>query len=173
MKAFKSVEVIRSFYSMIVLALAFLAGPALAQGGFAKDIQGTWLLTSQYGEQDGKRVEPFGANPRGMMVITPEGRFSMMLMKASLPAFTSNNRVKGTPEENQAVVQGSVAYFGTYSIASEKDKAVTLRIDGSTFPNWDGQEQKRVMSVTGDEMNVTNPTAAIGGTSYVVWKRVK
>jgi hypothetical protein len=29
------------------------------------------------------------------------------------------------------------------------------------------------MAVTGDEMSVTNPTAAVGGISYVVWKRAR
>lgn len=159
------------------LAFAIVLGaPAVAlgqAGGFGKEIQGTWLLVSQYGVADGVRTDVFGTSPRGMMVLTPEGRFIMTLMRAKLPPFASNNRAKGTAEENQAVVQGSVAYFGTYAVLSDKDKTVSLRIDGSTFPNWDGQEQKRVMAVTGDEMNVTNPTAAVGGTSYVVWKRAK
>jgi hypothetical protein len=70
-------------------------------------------------------------------------------------------------------VQGSVAYFGTYSVASEKDRTVSLRIEGSTFPNWVGQEQKRVMNVDGDQMNLVNPSAAVGGTNYVVFKRAR
>jgi hypothetical protein len=158
----------------VAFALSTATGAATAQSAsYAKEVQGTWTLVSQYGEVDGKRIDTFGSNPRGMMVLTPDGRFTIVLLKSSLPAFASNNRNKGTPEENQAVVQGSVAYFGTYSILSEADKTVSLRIQGSTFPNWDGQEQKRVMTVTGDVMNLTNPSAAIGGTSYVTWKRAK
>ena len=107
------------------------------------------------------------------MILTPDGRFSIILMKPSLPKFASNNRVKGTAEENQAVVQGSLAYYGSYAVASEKGQTVNLRIEGSTFPNWDREDQKRVMTVKGDEMNVTNPTSAIGGVTYVTWKRAK
>ena len=44
---------------------------------------------------------------------------------------------------------------------------------GSRSPNWVGQEQKRVMSVTGDQLNLTNPAAAVGGTNYVVFKRAR
>ena len=50
---------------------------------------------------------------------------------------------------------------------------VSLNIEGSSFPNWDGIEQKLVMMVTGDEMKVINPAAAIGGKGYPVWKRIK
>lgn len=67
----------------------------------------------------------------------------------------------------------AVAYFGTYSVVSEQDKTVSLRIEGTTFPNWVGQEQKRVMSVTGDTMNLINPSAAVGGTNYVVFTRAE
>ena len=79
----------------------------------------------------------------------------------------------GTAEENQAVVQGSHAFYGSYAVASEKEQTVNLHIEGSTFPNSDGQDQKRVMTVKGDELMVTNPTPTIGGVAYVVWKRAK
>ena len=69
--------------------------------------------------------------------------------------------------------KGLIAYYGTYAVASEKEQTVNLHIEGSTFPNWDGQDQKRVMTVKGDELKVTNPTPTIGGVAYVVWKRAK
>jgi hypothetical protein len=107
------------------------------------------------------------------MILTPDGRFSIIIMKASLPKFASNNRVKGTPEEYQAVVEGSVAYFGTYKAVTEKENTVSMQIEGSTFPNWDGQNQARIMVVVGDEMKLTNPVAAVSGTNHLVWKRAK
>jgi hypothetical protein len=142
-------------------------------GTLAQQVQGSWILVSLYVEQDGKKIEPFGSKPRGSMILTPDGRFSIILLRASLPKFASNNRVKGTAEENQAVVQGSLAHYGRYAVASEKEHTVNLRSEGSTFPNWDGQDQKRVWTIKGDELRVTNPTATIGGVAYVVWKRAK
>ena len=50
-----------------------------------------------------------------------------------------------------------------YTVASDKEQTVNLHIEGSTFPNWDGQDQKRVWTVKGDELKVTNPTASVGG----------
>jgi hypothetical protein len=50
---------------------------------------------------------------------------------------------------------------------------MTLQIEGSTFPNWDGVAQKRLIVLKGDELTLTNPTAAVGGTGVSVWKRAK
>ena len=167
----------------VLLVVAVLSGGMLSGASdvwaqekgstLAQQIQGSWILVSIYNEQDGKKIEPFGSKPRGSLILTPEGHFSMIFMRANLPKFASNNRVKGTAEENQAVVQGSHAYYGTYAVASEKEQTVNLHIEGNTFPNSDGQDQKRVMTVTGDELRVTNPTPTIGGVAYVIWKRAK
>jgi hypothetical protein len=161
-----------------VLSGGMLSGPSnvWAQekaGTLAKQVQGSWTLVSLYVEQDGKKIEPFGSKPRGYMILTPDGRFSIILMRASLPKFASNNRMKGTAEENQAIVQGSLAHYGSYAVASEKEHTVNLRNEGSTFPNWDGEDQKRVWTVKGDELSVSNPTASIGGVAYVIWKRAR
>ena len=169
--------------TMVFLLVALIAGGGLSGAAsvraqekgstFAQQLQGSWLLDSIYNEQDGKKIEPFGAPARGFMVLTPDGHFSMIFMKPSLPKFAANNRMKGTAAENQAIVQGSHAFFGTYKVASEKEHTVNLHIDGSTFPNMDGQDQQRVMIVQGDELRVTNSTTTIGGVAHVVWKRAK
>ena len=163
------------------LVASLLAGAALSgvpgvwaeEKGLAQQIQGTWALVSIYNETDGKKSDVFGTDPRGSLIFTPNGRFSLILMKATLPKFAANSRVKGTAEENQAVVQGSVALFGSYTVDSEKKDTAYLRVEGSTFPNWDGQDQKRIITFAGDDMNLVTPAAAVGGTNYAVWKRTK
>jgi hypothetical protein len=132
----------------------------------------TWTLVTVYNEQDGKRTEPFGPNPKGVFMLDRSGRFVQFFLRDGLPKFASNNRATGTPDENKAVVTGSNAYFGTYSI-SDKEPLMTLQIEGSTFPNWDGVAQKRLIVLKGDELTLTNPTAAVGGTGVSVWKRAK
>jgi len=172
-------EMARIFLIVAVLIGGALSGAtavwAQEKGStWARQIQGSWILVSIYNEQDGKKIELFGSKPRGFMALTPDGRFSMILMKESLPKFAANNRLQGTAQENQAVVQGSNAYYGTYAVASEKEHTVKLHMEASTFPNWDGQDQKRVMVVKGDELWVTNPTPSTGsGVNYIVWKRAK
>ncbi|MBI5075786.1 MAG: lipocalin-like domain-containing protein [Nitrospirae bacterium] len=139
-----------------------------------KGAQGSWVLVSIYNDQDGKKTDVFGANPRGSLMLAPDGRFSLTFLRASLPKFASNARHKGTVEENQSVVQGSVAAIGTYTVTGDKDMTLNLHIEGSTFPNWDGQDQKRLITINGDEMKMINPTPSVGGgTNYVIWKRAR
>ena len=80
------------------------------------------------------------------------GHFMLILQRATLPRFASDNGMSGTAEENKAVVQGSIAYFGTYAI-DEPRGTISLRDDGSTYPNWDGDTQERLVSISGNEVN--------------------
>jgi Lipocalin-like domain len=169
--------------AMVLLVVAGFSGGMLSGAAdvraqekgstLAQQVQGSWTLVSLYVEQDGKKMEPFGPQPRGSMILTPDGRFSIILLRASLPKFAADNRMKGTAEENQAIVQGSLAVYGTYKVVNDKEHAVQLHIEGSTFPNWDGQDWKRTWTVKGDELTGTNPNASVGGTAYTVWKRAK
>jgi hypothetical protein len=63
-------------------------------------------------------------------------------------------------------VQGSIAYFGTYSV-SETDKTCAIHIESSTFPNWIGTDQKRSFTISGDELKWTTPTVSLG--SGTLW----
>jgi hypothetical protein len=168
----------------VLLAVAVLSGGMWAgssavwakekAGTLAKQAQGSWTLVSVYIEQEGKKIEPFGSQPKGVVTITPDGRWSYILLKASLPKFAADNRMKGTVEENQAIVQGSLAAYGTYKVINEKEHTVKYHIEGSTFPNWDGQDQKRTWTIKGDELSVTNPTVTVGGgVAYLIFKRAK
>ena len=72
------------------------------------------------------------------------------------------------------MVQGSIAYFGTYLI-NEADKVITAKIEGSTFANMvGGPDQKRIItSLTADELEFTNPASTSGATLELVWRRAK
>ncbi len=135
-----------------------------------KLLVGSWALVSASAPTPD--VQPFGAND-GFAVFQPNGRFSLDLILSSLPKFASNNRAKGTADENKAIAQGSIAYFGTYSV-NDADGVVTLHIERSSFPNWNGTDQKRIItSLTSEELKYTNPEASVGGTAELAWKRVK
>ena len=79
----------------------------------------------------------------------------------------------GTPDEYKAVGQGMLVTFGKYSM-SEADKTITTDIEGSSFPNLAGGQQKRVVvSVTSEQLHYRNPTGAGGDTVELIWKRAK
>jgi hypothetical protein len=91
---------------------------------------------------------------------------------SDLPKFQSNNRIAGTADENNAIVHGSIAYFGTYVI-DEGTHEIAITIKRSTFPNFDGATQK--LSFRGDDgftFTVPNPSGG-GSTTTVVFRRAK
>jgi Lipocalin-like domain len=88
--------------------------------GLKEQIVGTWIAVSQFVDQEGKRLEPFGSDPKGMVVYDAGGRFVLLLQRVILPKFVSNNRMAGTPEENKEV---------------EADTAPQPRFNGTPPPN--------------------------------------
>ena len=160
----------------IIAALVLIAGSTSPKEGVAQSantIVGSWTLVSITNEKNGQKVLPYGPDAKGSFILDGE-RFSLMVVRPDRAKFKSNSRLTGTPEENQDTVRGSIAYFGTYSVDAKDDSLVTFHIEGSTFPNWEGAEQKRVLKVTGDEMNYTNPTISTGaGVARLIWRRVK
>ncbi len=165
-----------AFRLAMVAALAshaaiFSWSTALAQS--TSDVAGTWTLVSSVTERDGTRTDQFGSGAKGMMVLDADGHFMLTIIGPDLPKFASNNRAGGTPEENKAVVSKSIAMIGTYSVNSG-DKTLTFKVDSATFPNWNGTEQKRLLSSSNkDELKYITPTASSGGVATVTWKRAK
>src|SRR6202171_2961584 len=159
----------------VLVGIFFAADGAGAQEMKEKTVKGqifgAWAVVSVVNEADGKKTEPYGANPKGQFVFTVDGYFSTNIVRPDRPKFVSNNRTTGTPEENKAAVQGSNSSFGTYEISS--DGSITIHIIGSAFPNWDGTKQKHLSAIKGDEITWTNPTASIGGNTVITLQRAK
>jgi hypothetical protein len=155
---------------MAVFGLTLMPGGAFAQT--AKDLVGTWKPVSiVVTGPDGRRTEPFGPNPNSILTFDANGRFVLVNTRPDLPKFASNNRMQGTAEENKAIVQGTIAYFRTYTVV---DKVIIHKLEGSTWPNWAATDQKRpIISLTGDEMKLSNPAASVGGTAEATYKRIK
>ena len=157
----------------LLLLLAFCFSAADAFGQTAKELVGSWTLISVTVSRGGEKIEPFGPNPKGTMTFDSRGRFSIVVTRSDLPKFASNNREMGTAEENKGVVQGSIAYFGTYNV-NEDDHMFIVHVGGGTYPNWVGTDQKRIFVITGDELKYTNSSRSAGaGVALVVWKRAK
>src|SRR3979409_2277683 len=89
--------------AMTALGCVLTMNQAAAQ--MAKDIVGTWSLTS---------ADAFGPTPKGSIIFETNGRFSAILMRNDLAKYASNSRIQGTPAEYKGTVDGSLAYFGTY-----------------------------------------------------------
>jgi Lipocalin-like domain len=162
----------RSMLTATTMALLALpTGGAVGQT--AKDLVGTWTWVSvDLTRPDGTKHQPFGPTPKGYVIFDSNGRFAYLLSRPGRPKFAANNRDEGTPEENKATVQQTLAYSGTYEVS---DKTLIFHVEASTYPNAEGVDQKRSITVTGDELRWTNPapTVAGGGTAQTVLRRVK
>jgi hypothetical protein len=155
---------------VLFLGVALTTGEAFAQT--VKDLMGTWTLGSAVTEQGGNKTDTFGPNPKGILMVNANGRYVIAFTRADLPRVASNNRTTATPEENKAIVAGSLTHFGTLSV-NPADHTFTFKVETATFPNWNGTEQKRPFTLTGDELRYTAAGASGGGTATVVWKRAK
>jgi len=155
-----------------VAGLATFLYPTIAASQTAQDLVGTWQVVAVVNTaKDGTKSDVFGSDLKGMVILAEDGRFVWVVMRAHLPKFASGNRLQGTSDENKAIVQGSQAFFGTYSVA---DKVLTWHIEGSTWPAWSGTDEKRqIIAFSKDEMTLDNGAAAVTGSNTIVVRRVK
>lgn len=156
------------------VGLFVLAGTVAAAAQAAKDLVGSYtLVTAENVKPDGSKTPLFGATPRGYLVLDGTGRYVLAVTRGGIPKFASSNRQTGTPDENRFVVQGTIAHFGKYTVDQE-DKSIVFHIENSTFPNWEGTQQKRAFSLSGDELRYTVPVASTGaGSAELVWRRAR
>jgi Lipocalin-like domain len=152
--------------------VAMLPQGALAQKLIKDQIVGAWTIVSQVQTmKDGSTRHPAGMNPKGLNVFTADGQFVVLFMRDDLPKIAAGDRQKATGDEARAVIGGSIGYFGTYTV-DEGSKMIVYKIQGTTFPNQMGVEQRRVISLlTADELKYRNPGATTGGQIEVTFKR--
>jgi hypothetical protein len=160
--------------SLVGLALMTASATAEAKGVRKQQLVGTWTLVSTENmKADGSKVDVFGPNPRGVLIFDRGGHYSLTIVRSDLPKFAATTSDQGTAQENKAVLAGMIASFGTYSL-DEADGTLTTHVEGSSFPNLAGGEQKRIISsLTASELKYSNPATATGSKAEVVWQRTK
>ena len=166
--------------ALFAVALGCSLGASIAATQTPKTLRerlvGTWsFVIAEITTADGKRTLPFGDHPKGMLIFTADGHFSQVHVAGDLPRIASNNRLAGTPEDNKAIVHGSLALFGSYTVDEEK-KTLTFKIEGSTFPNLAGVAQTRTIDLlSDDEFRNTNPAASrdVPAIAANIYKRAK
>jgi hypothetical protein len=161
--------------AITALVLSLLSDNAIAQQKPLKEqLVGTWaLVVCEVVAPDGTKAPiVVGSNPAGQYIFTRDGHFSFQAA-AELPKFASGEYGKTTPEENKAVAEGSIAYYGTYT-ANDTERTVTLHIVRSSFPNQNGSDGKRIITaLTADEMSYINPARRGGGSINCAYRRAK
>ena len=136
-------------------------------------IVGAWKLISfKIQKENGEVIYPFGKNALGLIVYTDSGRFSVQVMRCDRPKFASGDQMKGTAEEIKANYEGYVSYYGSCELDKEKS-FIIHHVEGSLFPNWEGQGLKRFFELSGDRLKLNTPPTLWGGGGNVatlIWE---
>ena len=155
-----------------LLGYALTTGPAHSQqSSLQARLIGTWAYVSSTAKlPNGSPL--WGHEPKGLFILTGNGRFSWQVFRSDRQKFVSNNRLDATAEELSANNRGSLAYFGTYTV-NEADKTITFRTEAGTYPNAEGEVIMRIITkLTADEWVYTNPSTTLGARIEAVWRRI-
>jgi hypothetical protein len=136
---------------------------------------GTWTLVSVDNiYPDSSRVHPYGENPKGMLVFDNRSNYAIQIYKAIRPKIASGDKNICTPEESKALIQGSNAHFGKYTV-DEAKHTITFKVNHASFPNWEGIDQERTYIYTANRISYVVTHTTQGGKAVVaevVWKRL-
>lgn len=111
-------------------------------------------MVSYSDEHEGREASfPFGPEPEGFLIYTPDGFVSaqLMLMKPGRSLFQSHDWHEGTPDEYQQAGSGYIAYCGVYEVDEEKE-TVTHIPSVALLPNLILKGQVRSITLSGDRL---------------------
>lgn len=135
-------------------------------------LAGTWtLVAADVLHADGSRTSDFGVNPKGMLLIDDQGRYSLQIFRVDRPRFSTGDKAKGTDAEYKAAVMGSSTHFGTVRMDADNGELI-FHVDGASFPNWEGQDQHRRYELKDSVLSYRVPPRPNGDVPVSVWRRV-
>ena len=147
-----------------ILIIAMMTWGVMPQSAMSQQkspkeqLVGTWTLVSwDQRNADGTTFQQFGANPKGIAFFDADGHYIITVMRSDRDKYAIDNfgqLAQARAEENKATAQGTITYFGTYAV-NEAERVIDIRIEASSFPNWNGTDQKRVFEVTDDQLKLT------------------
>ncbi len=153
----------------LALATTLLAGAA---AGAEPSLAGTWTLTAADRlKPDGSRSRDYGQHPKGRLIIDAQGRYSLQIFDGDRLRVASGDKTAATPEELASAVVGSSTHYGTVSV-DPAAHVLVFRIEGASFANWEGTEQRRQYVLTADTLSYQVPTPRPDGSIPIsAWRR--
>jgi hypothetical protein len=131
-------------------------------------VAGTYKFVAETRDVNGVVTEIAGND--GRLVLDADGNYVFTTIKIDLPKVASGNRTTATPDETRQIVAGSLAHFGRYKVV---ENVLVFDVERATFANWNGIEQKRAFTLTGDELRYVLPVASGGGSVTLTWRRIR
>ncbi len=135
-------------------------------------VAGRWNLISGYLDNHGQQINVLGPNPNGMLILTEDLHFMVIVHNPDIANFVSGDRANGTLEEYKTAVTNSLGVYGTYTIDEHGD-FLGQHVLGSTFQNMNGSSRgpgELTEKVEGDKMT-EHLKIADGIKVVLVWQR--
>src|ERR1700755_1330539 len=156
----------------LIATVALAASSMHAQMGTTNPFVGNWkLVAADKLLPDGTRVADYGSQPHGMAIFTADGHMMIEVFRDVRIKFAGSDRAKGTFEEYKDASLSSSCSFGTYSVDPATNK-VTMKIDRSTFPNYDDTTQVRAYELKGAILSWKVPARPDGSIPITVLRRL-
>jgi hypothetical protein len=166
------------FFAIVAMALlAVWSWSATGRPAGAR-LVGTWRLVSiEERDAEGKLVVPmdYGTEPIGLLMYDTTGHMSAQAMRRGRARLPSDDVHLAPPELAKAAFVGYNGYFGRYEVR-EQEGLVIHHVEGSMIPNWEGGQQFRKFTLTGDRLVLEPPAIQAAGQKRVrrlTWERVK
>jgi hypothetical protein len=157
-----------------VVAACLCLAAASASGDDAAALVGSWRLVAyDRHDADGRVTPVYGPSPAGRLSYDAGGRMSVHLVDPRRKAFAAGDSRAGTDDEVRSAFQGYFGYFGRYSV-DVKEKVVTHRVEGASYPNYVGSEQRRHYALAGERLTLRTPPRGAPGAGFtlvLVWER--
>ena len=130
-----------------------------------KGIVGTWRLVSFEDVEDGKIIRPFGEKPVGLFVYTADGHVIIQIANSANPACYAPGKKSGrgkmddrallacSPEQMQALLNNSVAYWGTYTVDLAAG-VITHNVLSDLSNGYAGTVQPRPFRLNGNRLTI-------------------
>jgi Lipocalin-like domain len=147
------------------------------RGPIAASLIGVWTLRQYSDIRQGLPPQhPFGISPEGLLIYTPDGFVSAVLMAPNRPKLSGNGLSDGTSAEYTTDGRGFIGYSGVYDV-DEALSVVTHRPLVAFAPNMIGSCQRRLVELNGDTLVLTanhaQPAGSGAAKSLLEWLRVK
>ncbi|KAJ5371781.1 hypothetical protein N7517_003787 [Penicillium concentricum] len=145
-----------------------------------QSLVGTWILV-EYKATDtetGQVIHPMGPKAQGFLIYSADGFVSAHLMQPGAPAFSGNDMERGTQEELAESMKHYLAYCGRYNL-EEVNGAIKVKhnMEVASFPNWLGNEQGRLVTLNGNNLELDTANVYLIDGQYVrgslVWRKAQ
>jgi len=111
----------------------------------AKQLVGSWKLTSWTIQViDGEATQPFGPNPKGRAVFTPDGFSAFMIARSDRKPATSD-------ADSAVLLKSLMVYTGKFTVDGDK---LTTNVDLSWNEILTGTAQVRFFKLEGDKLSI-------------------